>query len=159
MSWFKKRPAKLQAPFPAERISALSIIIPGAIFRGLKLRQRSVVSPEQVRKSSFFNSYLCGYPRYLEEELDERMGGPIRYGLLRSILTCSDHEAQLRFDAFQHLMADNDRATWEAFRLAEADGAFYWKALIASERADDHATANLVLAIRGYEEFPEFATS
>lgn len=156
MSWFKrKEPTTIRVPFPADRISALSLIIPAAMMRGLHMRVKEPISPEQMLRSSFLNSYLCGYPHYLEDELDPRMGGPIRLGLLMSIMECSNTEAQVRFDSFQLLMERRDPPTWAAFRLAEEDGMHYFKALIASVDADDRATANLCLAIRGYDNFPE----
>lgn len=156
MGWFGKSSEQtIRLPFPAERIIALSSLLPVAVLDALKLRRE--VSPDVVFASSFFNSYLCAYPRYLEEHIDERMGAPVRLGLLRSVLGASEAEAQFRFNSFRLELDQDHRPTWEAFRLAEDDGTTYFRAVIAGSEVDHTATKNLRLAVRGMTDFPKLS--
>ena len=154
MSWFKpKKPATVRLPFPLERVEALSFIIPPAVFRGLELRHKEKVEAADIWRSKFFNAYLNAYPRYLETQISEHMGAPIRFALMRSILLCSDAEAQTRFNAFRTALEGGDKETEDGFVVGQEDGSQYFKALIEDREADDSATMNLGFALRGLDSF------
>lgn len=157
MSWFgQKRTTGKKLPFPAERLSALgTIVIPGAIFQALRLRQKSELSAELIWNSQFLNTYVCAYPDFLDGH-DPELGGIARWGLLRALLAGTDEEAQLRCDTFKIQFESGDPVTIRIAQLAAGDGSHYFRALLASVDADERATANLILAIRGFDDFPSF---
>lgn len=126
MNWFgRKKEARIQLPFPPERIAVISsVLIPAAIERATRLRQKLGIDRETVWASSFLNSYICSYCKKLDEH-NPQIGASVRFSVLRTTLAKSEAEAQFRFDAFCASMNARDPETMDAFQLGSADGAAY----------------------------------
>ena len=147
MSWFQKKASRdrVSLPFPVERISALEPIVAAAIESACRMRGSPKVQHAHIVMSKAFNSYICGFPKFLDYQ-DPQLGASVRKMILTMFY--DDNQIQIRFDTIQILLENDDKLVSTAFSAGAADGEIYWQDLIRSQPVSNHAFRMLGLLIR-----------
>lgn len=149
--WQAKEP-QVRLPFAIENVTSLKSAFHAAIEQALLLRSQSTLSVDDVWNSSFFSSYVIGYPSYLEIR-DKGLMLHVRELMMSSCFDANRSEIIARFNATRHLIKIRRDGVFEAWRLGDFDGKNYFKALLRGDSAGDNAFLNLRLTVRGAGEF------
>ena len=151
LPWQTKEP-DVRLPFAIESVTGLKSAFQAEVEQALLLRSRSPLSVEDIWNSSFFSSYVVGYPSYLEIR-DKSLMLYVRELLISSCFDANRSQVIARFDATRRLIKSRRDGVFEAWRLGDFDGKNYFKPLLCGDSAGDNAFLNLRLTVRGLDQF------
>ncbi|HEX8300401.1 hypothetical protein [Sphingomonas sp.] len=149
---FRRSRISAELPFDPAILVAQILEFHLTIERGIRLRDKTAVTLDDIWQSRFLLAYVSGYATTLDEH-DSNMGAVARRLLMQATWQISESECVKRFADFQRAFIEGHELSRQAAQIGIADGESFFADLLAGMLPSDNSTTGLLLAVRMIDNF------